>query len=134
MRAGDTSPSHKLLEILLTFVLKDDILYIVVNEVQQQLHISFLVEHCGELSEWLKEHAWKACVRETVPRVRISHSPPLFYRESFFGRTTALWSCAMGPHEPRQVRKEAAVSESFHVPQGSLGAVARRRKGNWWQP
>ena len=78
MRAGDTSPLHKLLEILLTFVLKDDILYIVVNEVQQQLHISFLVEHCGELSEWLKEHAWKACVRETVPRVRISHSPPLF--------------------------------------------------------
>ena len=58
-----TTPLHKLLEILLTFVLKDDILYIVVNEVQQQLHISFLVEHCGELSEWLKEHAWKACVR-----------------------------------------------------------------------
>jgi len=23
-------------------------------------------------------------------------------------------------HEPRQVRKEAAVSETFHVPQGSL--------------
>ena len=40
--------------------------------------ILLLVEHCGELSEWLKEHAWKACVRETVPRVRISHSPPLF--------------------------------------------------------
>ena len=68
MRAGDTSPLHKLLEILLTFVLKDDILYIVVNEVQQQLHISFLVEHCGELSEWLKEHAWKACIRGNLYR------------------------------------------------------------------
>ena len=30
----------------------------------------------GEVSEWLKEHAWKACVRETVPRVRIPPSPP----------------------------------------------------------
>ena len=31
----------------------------------------------GEVSEWLKEHAWKACVRVTVPRVRIPPSPPL---------------------------------------------------------
>ena len=30
------------------------------------------------MSEWLKEHAWKACVRETVPRVRIPPSPPDF--------------------------------------------------------
>ncbi len=29
----------------------------------------------GELSEWLKEHAWKVCIRETVSRVRIPHSP-----------------------------------------------------------
>ena len=33
----------------------------------------------GEVSEWLKEHAWKACVRETVPRVRIPPSPPRPY-------------------------------------------------------
>src|SRR6185436_14379587 len=32
----------------------------------------------GEMSEWFKEHAWKACVRETVPRVRIPFSPPAF--------------------------------------------------------
>ena len=31
---------------------------------------------CGEVSERLKEHAWKACVRETVPEVRILSSPP----------------------------------------------------------
>jgi hypothetical protein len=30
------------------------------------------------MSEWLKEHAWKACVRETVPWVRIPLSPPNF--------------------------------------------------------
>ncbi len=29
----------------------------------------------GEVSEWPKEHAWKACVRFTVPRVRIPPSP-----------------------------------------------------------
>jgi hypothetical protein len=30
----------------------------------------------GEVSEWLKEHAWKACVGVTLPRVRIPPSPP----------------------------------------------------------
>ena len=32
----------------------------------------------GEMSEWLKEHAWKACVGETLPWVRIPLSPPTF--------------------------------------------------------
>ena len=30
----------------------------------------------GEVAEWLKAHAWKACLRETVTRVRIPPSPP----------------------------------------------------------
>jgi hypothetical protein len=29
------------------------------------------------MSEWSIEHAWKACVRETVPWVRIPLSPPI---------------------------------------------------------
>src|SRR5262245_10528660 len=28
------------------------------------------------MSEWLQEHAWKACVRQAVPWVRITRSPP----------------------------------------------------------
>ncbi len=32
----------------------------------------------GEVSEWLKEHAWKACSREIVTWVRIPPSPPYF--------------------------------------------------------
>src|SRR5215469_4993843 len=32
----------------------------------------------GEMAEWLKAHAWKACIRETVSRVRIPVSPPFF--------------------------------------------------------
>ena len=35
-----------------------------------------LLEYCGEVSEWLKELAWKASIREIVSRVRISPSPP----------------------------------------------------------
>jgi hypothetical protein len=31
------------------------------------------------VSEWLKEHAWKACVGVTLPRVRIPPSPPQFH-------------------------------------------------------
>src|SRR4029453_13161816 len=31
------------------------------------------------MSEWLKEHAWKACVGETLPWVRIPLSPPDFF-------------------------------------------------------
>ena len=30
----------------------------------------------GEVSERPKEHAWKACVGVTLPRVRIPPSPP----------------------------------------------------------
>jgi hypothetical protein len=32
----------------------------------------------GEVSERFKEHAWKACVGETLPWVRIPPSPPFF--------------------------------------------------------
>jgi hypothetical protein len=36
-------------------------------------------EPFGEMAEWLKAHAWKACVRETVPWVRIPLSPPVLW-------------------------------------------------------
>ena len=62
-----------------------------------------------------------------VSRVRISHSPPFLY--PFSGRAAVPGSCAMEPREPRQVRKEAALSESFHVPRGRLGTAVRRGKG-----
>src|SRR5262249_39767208 len=37
-----------------------------------------------EMSEWFKEHAWKACVGETLPWVRIPLSPPKFHSRSFW--------------------------------------------------
>ena len=38
------------------------------------------------MSEWLKEHAWKVCIQETVSRVRISPSPPNLYLKAPFLR------------------------------------------------
>src|SRR5438552_18824054 len=38
------------------------------------------------MSEWLKEHAWKACVGETLPWVRIPLSPPTFAKHSLRSR------------------------------------------------
>ena len=32
---------------------------------------------CGGVAEWLKAHAWKVCMRETVSRVRIPPPPPV---------------------------------------------------------
>ena len=51
----------------------------------------------GEMSEWFKEHAWKACVQETVPRVRIPLSPPFWEKQ--IGETA-------GSESPRVRRKE----------------------------
>src|SRR5690348_5743889 len=36
------------------------------------------------MAEWLKAHAWKACVRETVPWVRIPLSPPAKFGSPYF--------------------------------------------------
>src|SRR5476651_1741798 len=38
------------------------------------------------MAEWLKAHAWKACVRETVPWVRIPLSPPHWSTQCFLSR------------------------------------------------
>lgn len=39
--------------------------------------------NAGRVSEWPKEHAWKACVRATVPWVRIPSLPPEERRSDF---------------------------------------------------
>ena len=37
----------------------------------------------GEVAEWLKAHAWKVCLRESVTRVRIPLSPPSYPMHQF---------------------------------------------------
>src|SRR3954462_4776644 len=76
------------------------------------------------MSEWLKEHAWKACVGETLPWVRIPLSPPAFAhrpREATAGLqnlpTSGLSSCSnfQGP-----------FSKCFHVINIRLGVGTQR--------
>ena len=38
----------------------------------------------GEVAEWLKAHAWKACIGVTLSWVRIPFSPPYFVRKMIF--------------------------------------------------
>jgi hypothetical protein len=59
----------------------------------------------GEMAEWLKAHAWKACVLERVPRVRIPVSPPFTFqklRESLVPtkslRSGAIWMPTFDDH------------------------------------
>jgi hypothetical protein len=37
-------------------------------------------KNAGEMAEWLKAHAWKACLGETLTWVRIPLSPPYFHQ------------------------------------------------------
>ena len=37
--------------------------------------IGVIEERKGEVAEWFKAHAWKACFRESESRVRIPSSP-----------------------------------------------------------
>ena len=80
---------------------------------QQPRNESFFPKsvHAGEMAEWLKAHAWKACLLERVTWVRIPLSPPdskgltdqqitpnHFNCEDGLGmarRTTLEWACAI---------------------------------------
>ena len=54
----------------------------------------------GEMAEWLKAHAWKACVRETVPWVRIPLSPPVSWHDNKLRHINGLVDEPDGPTTP----------------------------------
>ena len=58
----------------------------------------------GEVAEWLKAHAWRACIRATVSRVRIPLPPPPKYMI-----LQALCSRRSGFEIPRDLRGFAAM-------------------------
>ena len=81
------------------------------------------------MSEWLKEHAWKACVGETLPWVRIPLSPPClryFVRQNLYrctsvpkfdpkcSRSSAHWALSGRKRNPttRSVRQLVAFRSS----------------------
>src|SRR5208282_6737616 len=57
---------------------------------------------CGEVSERFKEHAWKACVGETQPWVRIPPSPP--YPKCPVQKCSSSAECCRHPRYTRSVR------------------------------
>src|SRR5579862_3527260 len=63
----------------------------------------------GEVSERFKEHAWKACVGETQPWVRIPPSPPFF--PAFFSVGYKQFFCLVSvpPSPPKGVRTAVFV-------------------------
>src|SRR5664279_6488318 len=71
------------------------------------VHRHELTTH-GGVAEWLKAHAWKACLRETVTWVRIPLPPPMrlsaigydhvrlvSIREHQVSRVTGAYSCLL---------------------------------------
>ena len=51
----------------------------------------------GEVAEWLKALAWKACIRETVSWVRIPPSPPIPISKPLSDARAAARACCGGP-------------------------------------
>src|SRR3954454_8855061 len=83
----------------------------------------------GEMSEWLKEHAWKACVGETLPRVRIPLSPPNFAlarlseRDVFRPSRGSRRDSARTPHSPQTSLSLVCRSETSSDRRAALAAT-----------
>ena len=61
--------------ILFTFPLNSQIPKGIIKRQKKRGFRSCFKHEIGELAEWLKAHAWKACILEMVSRVRIPYSP-----------------------------------------------------------
>src|SRR5436190_21053738 len=72
----------------------------------------------GEGAEWFKAHAWKACIRETVSRVRIPPPPPV----SIINQQLTCYSVAYPQRHP-QGRRVAVQAVRFRA--GTLQATER---------
>jgi hypothetical protein len=61
---------------------------------------SLCADNRGEMAEWLKAHAWKACLLERVTWVRIPLSPPYFQqlRDSETRLKPSSLLCERHPH------------------------------------
>ncbi len=71
------------------------------------------------MSEWLKEHAWKACVGETLPWVRIPLSPPVPRSVRFDEHVERLTVCGV----KTSAIKRAVRNQHFEQP-GLLAGIA----------
>ena len=67
----------------------------------------------GEMAEWLKAHAWKACVRETVPWVRIPLSPPVAEYNILFCMYNFSLLAIQSPNQSPAASRRLAHRSSF---------------------
>src|SRR3954468_18732938 len=78
------------------------------------------------MSEWLKEHAWKACVGETLPWVRIPLSPPAFAHANTPKRELRLGKPPRRLSRPKRRRREGGL-RSTHPPSRLIACGVARR-------
>ncbi len=76
----------------------------------------------GEMAEWLKAHAWKACLGETLTWVRIPLSPP------FCNPSTIFDHCEASPRALRAIETSAGGID------GCATHWWRPAKNCWWAP
>src|SRR5205085_7733696 len=73
------------------------------------------IRTAGEMAEWLKAHAWKACIGETLSRVRIPVSPPAH-------PSRLLRACESGAHL-ELARQGQAIPDGCHAQRDALIGV-----------
>ena len=67
----------------------------------------------GGMAEWLKAHAWKACIRETVSWVRIPLPPPEIAFAAVRGHPIRRWrSLESDMHAVARYRSNGATTDS----------------------
>lgn len=71
----------------------------------------------GGVAEWLKAHAWKVCIRETVSRVRIPLPPPF---QSQTGH------CVYAITRYQRLKQPGFRSHDTHFTLGNLDALGKR--------
>src|SRR5205814_1177091 len=76
--------------------------------------------YAGEMAEWLKAHAWKACLLERVTWVRIPLSPPAFYPHKHWrcdvGHRFCAFSVLLSSAEVREAQNEHHSSRHNFCP------------------
>ena len=88
------------------------------------IYIRPACEHAGGMAEWLKAHAWKACIRATVSWVRIPLPPPDPDRSA----------SAHVDHRPQKSQTNAAFFlrlASVHVRRSRLAPIRRTWAETW---
>ena len=72
----------------------------------------------GGVAEWLKAHAWKACLRETVTRVRIPLPPPTSFCKLAKARQWLRNSSLFQRGLPRPTEHQRLTGRRFSVSEG----------------